>query len=921
MSSYTIWIRYMDERYLIPIQNANVTYVMKNPTTGETIDRGSMSYSSGYYTKSLDLTTVSEGTYLIEICTGKKNFENQTVAITFVIRLHETIAQPDTTKITVYYDENITMKINYYDQDFDEYIAGASASCTISGVEEGMPTVTTGLNDLGNGTYLLNIPASTMGMLGSYSITITLSKQHYEQWIIYASLVIKAIPTIASASKTSETLEYELSTTITIWYNDSRTGTPIQDLDNKTYVIWRNTTLIGAYQLTSNQDGSWALTLDTISMGLVPGTYTVYVYLEKAYHENKTLVITLTVNSVATYAYAEPANVTLYWDETGETKVYWNRTRDWAFISVSPDFSVKDLDTGEYVTSINAVTVSTETGYYAVTINASKLVNGHTYVIEITFTKQHYESGVVVIYINILTIPTIASISKSTEEIEWSMSTEITVIYADFRSGVPIDAENASFIIQNDTWNSLFNLTRVDEGTYRLTIDTLSMHLAPDYYTITVILEKPHHENRTLIITLTVNMISTYSYAQPANLTLYWGDKASSTIYYNRSLTEEPIANADITLIVMDITGAELSVPEDAFTIVEENGAYVLNIDSTKLADEFVYLLNITLSKTYHDSGVILIFVRVRAIPVNVMVTPLVADMVWGDDFNYSMLVINSVNGSGVPDIVIGMTVYVGGEKVDVGDAIQIIQLDVGTYVILVKSGLLNTTSYSIFVSISKPHHSFPAVNVTARVHPVSASVSIRTGKTVYKNPATGAAVTEVEVVLREAETNAPLSGATVKVAVMRGETIASEISAAESTDNPGVYIATIDWSQLEPGDYTIRVYVEKIQRRGYQASAAYTLDIVRGETEVGVSVDYFGGSTVIAGKRYPNLLVYPPLIGVLLIVGFVGYRYYAWFRLPIEVREVIKLLKKIQKDIYEYEAPTREDMFRELIATHLGLE
>jgi len=173
---------------------------------------------------------------------------------------------------------------------------------------------------------------------------------------------------------------------------------------------------------------------------------------------------------------------------------------------------------------------------------------------------------------------------------------------------------------------------------------------------------------------------------------------------------------------------------------------------------------------------------------------------------------------------------------------------------------------------------------------------------------------------LRESETGAPISGATVWVMVMRGETVVKELLAEELEDEPGVYVAYIDWSDVEPGDYTIHVRVEEVQRKGYSAPAETVMSVAAGATEAGVRVDYLGGSTVIAGKRYPNLLIYPIIIAVFVVVGFAGYRYYSWIRLPIEVREVIRLMKKIRKRIYEYPAPTREEAFKEILAEQLGL-
>ncbi|MHA1609692.1 MAG: hypothetical protein ACTSUJ_06770, partial [Candidatus Njordarchaeales archaeon] len=679
MASYSIWIQYIDERYGIPIENAKVTYNIKNAITGSTIDSGPLSYSSGYYITSLNLTSFIEGTYLVEIFAGRRNYENKTITITFIIRLHNTIAQADVTKISIYFDENITMRITYYDQDFDQYIAGALASCEISGIEKDMPTLTTQLTDLKNGTYILNMPAEKLNVTGSYTLTIVITKQHYEAKTIYASLVVDPIPTIASASRTSEELEYGLSTNITIWYNDSRTSTPVTAPDNITYKIWNGTHWVGSYSLTSNLDGSWNLTIDTTNMNLIPGTYTIYVYLQKAYYENKTLVITLSVTPIDTYAYAQPANVTLYWGETSRLAAYYIRTRDKVFIVVAPEYNITDITNGTLVHV--GVTISIEEDCYEVLVDARKLSEGHTYVVIVAFKKTYYEEAYITIYVKVLPIP------------------------------------------------------------------------------------------------------------------------------------------------------------------------------------------------------------------VTVSVVPLIADITWGDEYNFTITVLNALNLSGVEEISIRMVVYVDGEEVAPSEGITLIEAGDGIYIIVVKSGLLNTTAYNIYLTLSKPHYALPTVNVTARINPVCMTVSIRTMKTVQKNPATGAAVTKVEVALRESETGAPISGATVWVMVMRGETAVKELLAEELEDEPGVYVAYIDWSDVEPGDYTIRVRVEEIQRKGYSAPAETVMSVVAGATEVGVSVDYLGGSTVIAGRRYPNLVIYPIFLAIFAAIGFAGYWYYSWIRLPIEVREVIRLM------------------------------
>ena len=708
-TSYDIEIQYIDERYNVPIKGAKVTYVLKEAATGSTVTSGSLSFSSGSYKSTLDLTSITESTYLIEIFAGKKNFENITITITFVVRLHDTTAQADTTKISVYYDRNITIRITYYDEDYNEYIAGAATSCTISGVGEGMPTITATLIDLGNGTYLLDKPASDLGLIGSYTITIIITKQHYERQTIYAALIVEPIPTIALAS-------------------------------------------------------------------------------------------------------------------------------------------------------------------------------------------------------------------KMTERIEWGLGTQINVTYSDARTGNKIDADIANYMIANETWNETYDLVRIDVGTYRLDIDTIAMHIAPGVYTITVNLQKAHHENKTIIITLTVTKVDTYAYAQPANITLYWGQKANVIVFYNRTRDKVFIKTTPSYNVTDFKTGVLI---EEGVNITLSGNRYVVYIDASKLTEGRMYVITILLEKTYYREATVTIYVTVEPIPVSAVASPRIADITWGDDFNFTVTILNALNSSGIEGVSIRLIILVGGEDVTekVGEAIKVIEIGEGVYIIVIKSGLLNTTAYNIYLILNKQHFAMPALNVTARINPVSVVVSIRTTKSVNMNPVTGSATTMVEVVLRESGTGAPITRATVKVLVMHGEVVVKECTAEELEEDPGVYVAYIDWTGLEPGDYTIRVKVEQIQRKGYVASAEITMTITEGVTETLVKVDYLGGSTVIAGRRYPNLLVYPPLVAVLFLIGFIGYKYYAWYHLPIEVREIIQLLKKIQKGEYVYEAPTREEMFREIIAENIEFE
>ena len=85
----------------------------------------------------------------------------------------------DTTRIAIIYEQVITVKMDYRDIDFDEWIIGASTSYYILGVDVDYSLSGT-LIDLNNGSYLLNISSTEIGYLGTFTIDIHIGKEHYQ---------------------------------------------------------------------------------------------------------------------------------------------------------------------------------------------------------------------------------------------------------------------------------------------------------------------------------------------------------------------------------------------------------------------------------------------------------------------------------------------------------------------------------------------------------------------------------------------------------------------------------------------------------------------------------------------------------------------------------------------------------------------
>ncbi len=326
-NSYTLTVQYTDARYHITVEDANVTYVMRDAGTKILIAQGTLTLTGDNYVATLDLSSIPEGTYVITIYAGKKNYVNQTGLVTFILREHYTQSTQTTTRLAVYYNETVVVRFTYYDSDYSQYIPGATTkSALIAGNQEGLPTIAKTLIDLGNGTYVLSLNTSELGALGSYTITVTLYKQHYIQQILQVSLVVRAIPTTATVDKTSLSLEWKDNITLNMQYNRTivfKGG--IENADNHTYKIYKTGVLVASGTLLNLGNGNYKLNLNTTEIGT--GSFLIYVYFEQAFHQNQTLIISLTVSPITTYAYTDYDSINLIWGYNQDLAVYYNRSR------------------------------------------------------------------------------------------------------------------------------------------------------------------------------------------------------------------------------------------------------------------------------------------------------------------------------------------------------------------------------------------------------------------------------------------------------------------------------------------------------------------------------------------------------------------------------------------------------------------
>jgi len=821
---YNLEIKYIDERYDLPITDAYAEYNLTDATIGATLLSGTLTYKDDKYVATLNLTDISEGTYIICIFMGKKNYENMTYTLTFVVRARRTLAEPDTTRLSVIYGERIIVRVSYYDEDFGKYIAGASTTYTITAVGVETTPITGTLNDLNNGTYVLNISSEIIGMLGSFIIKISLSKKYYESKTVSITLVIDPIPTDADATATTVSTEWGIPIDVNISYI-TREGIKVTNA-NATFVIKYSGAIIYRENLTEIEAGLYRLYLNSSIIvndtNYVFGTYTVYVYLGKRFHENQTIVITWTIEQII--AYCNPRELPL--------------------------------------------------------------------------------------------------------EIEWGMNITITYELWYYRNEkeYPILGATAILeVIEKDKVIYKVSLIELGNGKYLLNLNTTMFinesHPRLGAYTLKIIFTRKYFKTFEAFVSLTVNPISTVNPTPiPPNATLYWGEDINITIEWRRLRDYVKIVNAIANITVL-VEGTPITIPADAVTITEFDGTYILHVDSSKLEDNIMYEILVQFEKPFYESKTCSIYITVEPIPATAVLSTTELKVTWGDDANVSLTIIDTY-GEGV-----------SGVEIIISDAIpsnsiSVIEIGEGNYTIFVRSGLLTAgTNYTLYLEFRKEHYNIPPRRLLIVVKKVQVKVEIETSTTVWKSISPfdyGKATSKLTIRVFELPTNIPVN--VTGSVLINNETI-GWINETVMT-SPGTYEISISWDRIEPGTYELKIRILVLKRGKYVGSwdiivaPVIYINGARSDTlSTIVNVDFVSGHERIFGVAIPKIYFWS-LIGLLLIgVGAGFVKFIMWWRLPVEVKELIKIIKDVKKGMYEYKVPPRREILIELIKKELGIE
>jgi len=390
------------------------------------------------------------------------------------------------------------------------------------------------------------------------------------------------------------------------------------------------------------------------------------------------------------------------------------------------------------------------------------------------------------------------------------------------------------------------------------------------------------------------------------------------------------------------ISGASVTIsstpetPEGAFYITYEEGRYVMRVNSSLLSVDMYYLVNITMEKKFYEKGTIVVRVDVVPIPTYLVLPQKTYELEYGEfmDLNIWYLVY------GADEIIEGANatyaIYYEDYMLKEGNFTfnettggYRIRLDTFSIADLILSAtgsedieLPTTVSIEIFFSKSVYLRQYEVLTLTIKKFTVDLSMTKAPPKEILKIQLIEEHKTsEIEVLVTHR--NLPVENAMINVIISSVQANITKTYSAEMV-GPGLFRVVADWADFPPGyRWTVSIQVGAVKTHDRWIPVDKIVYTIQTRT---VFMDYVSGSTKISvpglGSMYiANMFLYPIIAVLLVVFAYASYRVISWWLLPWQVKEINKILKLIEKGVFEYKAPERREYIMELLADELEIE
>jgi len=628
-------------------------------------------YNMTFYTVNTDPLK----SWTVAITVSRYGCQNHTIYITIEVRSHATSFTLDEPVSQTAYGSNITVLVYYYDADLDEGIANGTANGHNVLIYVVIPEVASPIYYVANATtgdghYNITIPTAQWGSIGWKEFTVyvnwTGAEPKYENKTLTIRVRITGTQTDLYIGQSPGTIYYLDNITFTVIYYDVVNSTGIVNSTGlypgnvHLYVVVLNpgetvsqSDFVIAEVDPAGSPGEYSFTLNS-SLLMSYGTYQFRIYAnwtrgQSPLYENKTMIVTVMIQSRPTYISFNPIPTTPYAEIGNLTFTFVDVLKN-EFIRNSSSITVSIVE-GNVIYSV--VYLGDDTGKFVVMINASSWNNIGTFTFHLSVTwsgapfyaNQTYEA------IQIVVIRRHTQLSHGGyQPVQYGNIIDIPFTFTDLESGSSSNMYGG-IITLNDTLAGWYTVDDNGDGTYVVHLNTtilngtglfgISVHIA---YTGTNFCN-----NATDFLYITVVGRSTQlGYEFPED-TPYL-ELVNISVSYSDDTTGAGISNA-LVVISCD-TSAEVLVKDVNYWVQDNgNGWYLISISSVALGSVDTFAINVTISKSgspYYQTRSKIINVNVVHRPVDLHFVKTPADVPFNENITFIISYSDYLNGSGL---------------------------------------------------------------------------------------------------------------------------------------------------------------------------------------------------------------------------------------------------------------------------------
>ncbi len=752
-----------------------------------------------------------------------------------------------------------------------------------------------------NGTLVKDVDGSNVSLV-KYGV---LNINRGVSWLLYDLDATAPLPLVIGLKEGQ--LSYD-----TIWGDNISLKIAITSMNNLVdagdNVTWRivyreNESIVPGFGVTKATKLSKGIYGINVSTYRLPAGLTYLLIVNASvtnYQVPVPLVISIRVSNRPATLQLVTLTTNIFWYERFEVKVKFLDALTSDFLS---NANLEVSISGPTSHSFNLV----ESGdFYSLSISNFEYPTG-AYTLTITGSLGNYSIAKLTTSLIVNPRPTDIR-APSIVELRWSPTLyNVTIEFYDGRNSTVVKGADTFYeIMDTSLGNILDNGSLFEEKYYVLYIPLKKLGLGS--YVSIVRLGKRFYENKTIRISISILAIRTYATSNITHLSVYWGDAIHVSCKYMNTETypATEIANATATFKVIPF-GKLNPVLTGDLEYLSDTGEYLLTLD-TKNLSLGIYKIQVTLFMRNYSSQSLEIDLEVNPL-VGLIIAPDNIDLVWGESLNFEVRVIDALSGEGLENFsYYAELIGVGNVTANLdyrGDGVLFFNLSDTTN--------LSPSQYSLMIKISKQNYVIETKYVTVNINDLNIKMNLWAfPKSIQKIPfaSLSAEQKKIEVLAYDYSHNKPLENATIIYNITYGSKIF--IVGELEEISPGVYSIIIPWEKADIGSYRVEIYISKINMNGRLISPRTKVAL----TGLTTTVEWYGGTL----WGMPAIIVVPSLFAIAAIASFLGYKYYLYFSLPVEVREIDKLLDMIRKRIYEYEYIPREEIMSEIIKKELEL-